>query len=241
MVTEDLQAPEPFGRWLSRSEPCGTSYAYPYPRNNGKVTVSEIARQELNVFRNPDGTAFAMLAAQGSGTSTTVYPESGLNGPCTVTIDAHTKWSLKEPRRVDKVPLEIARQANGTYTIIVSVPPMTITTDSFSEARNNCGIRLPPPDAPEPPIETTWEPVKFVISCPANFTTAANNTIDCSSPWPGRPPTLNGTLKRTVIGQGDPISQESWLSVSPAGTSRADDGTPIPITVSVIWNLPAGP
>jgi hypothetical protein len=241
VVTEDLQAPEPFGRWLSRSEPCGTSYAYPYPRNNGKVTVSAIARQELNVFHNRDGTAFAMLAAQGSGTSTTVYPESGLNGPCTVTIDAHTKWSLKEQRRVDKVPLEIARRGERDLHNHRERPTNDDHDRLVQRSTDNCGIRLPPPDAPEPPIETTWEPVKFVISCPANFTTAANNTIDCSSPWPGRPSTLNGTLKRTVIGQGDPISQESWLSVSPAGTSRADDGTPIPITVSVIWNLPAGP
>ena len=80
-----------------------------------------------------------------------------------------------------------------------------------------------------------------MISCPADFTMDSNNTVTCSSPGPGWPPTLNGSLKRTVIGQGDPIAQESWLSVSPAGTSRADDGTPIPITVNVIWNLPAGP
>jgi hypothetical protein len=61
------------------------------------------------------------------------------------------------------------------------------------------------------------------------------------APGPGRPPTLNGSLKRTVTGQGDPIAQESWLSVSPAGTSRADDGTPVPIVLNVIWNLPVGP
>jgi len=114
-------------------ESLNTSYAYPYPVNNGTVTVSEIARQELNVFRNPDGTAFATLAAHGSGSSTIHCPETGPNGPCTVTIDAHTKWSLKEPHRVDKAPFEITRRADGTYTIAVTVPPLTITSDSFGE------------------------------------------------------------------------------------------------------------
>jgi len=92
---------------------------------------------------------------------------------------------------------------------------------------------------PDTDEELVWNPWSFTIRCPPNFTPDADNTIDCDVDTSQKPPVLSGTMVRTVLGASDAAERQSWLNVSPVGTSRSDDGTPIKVKVETTWELAA--
>jgi len=87
--------------------------------------------------------------------------------------------------------------------------------------------------------ELTWDPRHFTIRCPSNFTqdAAGGNLIDCDIFDPPRQPRLKGTMTRTIMNHEDAADPQSWLSVSPVGNSRADDGSSIPVVVTTTWDF----
>jgi hypothetical protein len=77
------------------------------------------------------------------------------------------------------------------------------------------------------------------IRCPGNFTQnpAGGNSIDCDIFDPPRQPRLKGSMTRTILNHEDAADPQSWLSVSPVGISRSDNGASQPVIVVTTWDF----
>ncbi len=215
---------------VSQTERFKTTYRYPYPVGNGTTTVTEVARRDVQVFRLPDGSAVADSKISGNQTIITKYVHDG----CSVTITSRNEWHSTTP---SSVPAEITMNLkDGQYEIAFTLRPDTTKQTSEGHTESTCG--LPPMNSSDVDEELTWEPWVFAIRCPPDFTPDADNTISCDPRQPQKEPKVSGEMTRTIVGTGmDAAEPQSWLNVSPTGTSRADNGAPLPITVKTIWNL----
>jgi hypothetical protein len=220
---------------ISQVERLSAHYSYPYPAGtNGKTTVKVTAKRDVQIYRLPDGTAVADSRISGHETIVIHYEDIGLKGPCSVTITSNGDWVSTTPQYA---PAEMTvRLEDGMYEIAFTLTPDKTQQTSEGHSVSDCGVQ--PMKSADTDDELTWQPWVFTIRCPATFTPDAQNTITCDPRQHQNEQKVSGSMLRTIVGAGmDAVEPQSWLNVSPAGTARADDGTPLPITVKTVWNL----
>ena len=267
--------------WVNAGAPCrstvsihqvetfAANYGFPFVGTDGKTTVSESARREVNILRNPDGTAIAEVESSGHSTMITTYHTTGKSGPCTVTMTVLGDWLKTAPAstaadlkiKVEKdryeisftAPFDAAKSGSPPAPQDLIKPNRNLfddlaagvdlngdTTKSSGSSRmeNDCGI--PNINDTDDPIEATWPPWDFTIRCPKQFADA-DGEMRCDPLEPAKTGKITGVMTRTVIGNKDGADPQSWLNVSWAGTSRGDNGQPLPITVTTRWNVRLAP
>ena len=117
---------------------------------------------------------------------------------------------------------------DGSYEIHFSLPKEKTRSSTSGVNRNDCGIPFPPAQQ-EPPIELEWPKWTYTIRCPSPGVTCER--------FDPQNPALVGSMEETIVGADDAEERRSWLNVSPVGTSRADDGSPIPVKVKTKWEF----
>jgi hypothetical protein len=246
------------GGWvgtITRVEKFGASYSYPLAGMPppSSVTVTENAERTLTLDRR-DGISTVTVNQGGRSKLTQVMHTTGENGPCEITIVSMSTWTGRAAAQPVGVPVvrpspgaspgvvgrggfDAQINPDGSYVISFTTPEERTTTAETGNSTTNCGP-LPPMNSSDT-TELVWDPRHFTIRCPANFTQnpAGGNAIDCDIFDPPRQPRLKGTMTRTIINHEDAADPQSWLSVSPVGNSRADDGTSLPVVVTTTWDF----
>jgi hypothetical protein len=252
-------APPPMGRsdflaaakeWVDAGAPCranglitqvetfASHYSYPYPVGTaGKVTVRESAKRDVHITRYPDGTAKGHVTIGGHQTIVIFYRDVGGGGPCEVTMTTTTDWISTNPASVG-AEVDVKR-LDGGYEISFTVPGDKTQQTSAGRVVSDCG-GLPNLNSDDQDDELTWQPWNFTIRCPATFTQNADNAIMCDPRQPRDQSLAAGEMTRKIVDESDAAEPQSWLSVSPAGISRADDASFLPITVTTFWFLNLG-
>lgn len=233
-VWVDAGAPCRANGSITQVETFSSLYSYPYQAGtDGKVTVRETAKRDVHVTRYPDGTAKANVTVGGHQTIVTFYRAVGLNGPCTVTMTSTSDWVRTSPaNRAAEVEVTLE---DGRYEISFTVPADKTKQASVGRLVSDCGV--PGMGSNDTDDELTWEPWKFTIRCPATFAQDADNVMTCDPLEPRKDSSASGELTRKIIDASDAAEPQSWLSVSPTGTSRSDDGATLPIVVKTTWLL----
>ena len=228
---EWLDAGAGCGGWegtITQKEEFHSNYSYPMPIAEGSIDiqVNETAQREIKITRIA-GSSTGTFTMGGHETIVQTMHLIAPNGPCTAVNTADDVWIAPSPPVVD-VPVRVQTKPDGSYTIHFYGPEEKTTTNSTGHMVNDCGVVFPhfPQD---PPTELTWPIWHYTIRCPSNDTICQMFDPDNK--------TLAGTTEETVLGASDAAERRSWLNVSPVGTSRSDDGTPIPVKVTTTWDL----
>ncbi len=246
------------GGWagtITREERFGASYTYPMAGMPppSSVTVTENANRTLTLDRR-DGVSTVTVNQGGRSKLTQVMHTIGPSGPCEITIVSMSTWTGRDAAQPVGVPvvrpapgastsvvgrggMDVQINSDGSYVISFTTPKERTTSAETGNSTTNCGP-LPPMNSSDS-TDLEWQPRHFTIRCPSNFTQnpAGGNSIDCDLFDPPRQPRLKGTMTRTIINHEDAADPQSWLSVSPVGISRADDGTSIPVVITTAWDF----
>jgi hypothetical protein len=220
------------GRWkgqIKQKETFSTAYTYPIAGANGTNAVSESATREIIIDRDTpaaSGTA-ATVSMSGIGSVVQTLHFTAPNGPCTSISTSTDNWHSLPLTGTD-ISVRVLIRDDGSYEIRFSLPKEKTRASTSGVNRNDCGIPFPPSEQ-EPPIELEWNKWTFTIRCPS-----PNATCQRFDP---RNPVLEGSIEETIVGADDAVERRSWLNVSPVGTSRADDGSPIPVKVKTNWEF----
>lgn len=217
--------------YIKQTETFNVNYTYEDP--TGTNTISEAARRELTINRYSDGTVAASVEMGGHGTILGVNRASG----CTIKITTDEDWKATTSNPMEPTHFAIQRDG-GSYWISFALPPETTQATHTGVGVNDCGAP-PMSSGPETDEDLTWSPWRFTIRCPGNFTVDDGNEIDCDVDTSQQPPILSGRIKRTILDHNDAGERQSWLTVSPVGISRADDGASLPVIVITEWRLVA--
>jgi hypothetical protein len=200
--------------------------------DNIDVHVNESASRTVHIKRE-DGITTGSFRMSGHGTIVQTMRLTGLTGPCTSVNTSTHDW-ISRPADDVVASLRVKVKDDGSYEIQFVGPEETTDTTSTGRNVNDCGAAFPtfPPD---PPTELTWNKWMYVIRCPSND--GICRTFDNNSAGRGGAVLIDGTTVETIIGASDAAERRSWLNVSPVGTSRSDDGSPIPVKVKTTWTL----
>lgn len=221
---------------ITQQETFASSYAFPLGGAGSatRVTVNEQAQRIFTLDR-ANGVSQVRINQGGRQFMVTETRDGG----CVITITSISDWQGQNSAAAPgDVNIRIA--PDGSYTIRFVGPPEKTRTNDSGRVSSTCGP-APGPTADMTPLE--WEPWKMTIRCPANFTqdVTGGNTIDCDLYDPRNNPRLKGTMVRTIRNHEDAADPQSWLTVSPVGISRADDGSSIPVTVVTTWDFTLPP
>lgn len=228
---EWLDAGAGCGSWegqITQNEEFRSHYGYPMQGAEGTVDVqvSETANRSVTIKR-VNGNSTGTFTMGGHYTLVQTMHLTGQFGPCTAVNTEDSVWIAPSPPTVD-VSVTVKTKPDGSYSIRFVGPEEKTVTNSTSHMTNDCGIALPtfPRD---PPTELDWDPWSYTIRCPSD-----DGICQFFDP---ENPTISGSTEETVVGASDATERRSWLNVSPVGTSRSDDGSPIPVKVKSTWDL----
>lgn len=221
---------------ITQHETFASRYSHPFPVEGGPITISVTEQaQRIVTIDRANGESTFRINQGGHQTMTSVTREAG----CEVTLHSNINWTGQNQAPVrGKVTVRI--RPDGSYTIRFVGPEEKTVTQESGHASATCPMPLPGATADTTVLE--WVPWSMNINCPGNFTQdpATGNTIDCDLFDP-RHPRLKGTMKRTIKDHTDASDRQTWLSVSPVGISRSDDGSSIPVTIVTTWDLTLPP
>lgn len=217
------------GRWegdVRQVETFAANYAFPVAGLDGSNEVRESAKRDITFIRHDGYTGFT-VAMSGNSTIVQTLHHVAPGGPCKSVATAILDWENLPTTDTD-ASVSILIRDDGSYEIRVRGPEEKTRTTSASDFETDCPLHLPPPVS-EPPIELTWDPWVYTIRCPSPGVTCTR--------FDPRNPVLKGSFVQTIVGLTDTQERKSWLNVSPVGTSRGDDGSPLPIEVKTEWDF----
>lgn len=218
------------GRWkgtITQNEAFGSNYTYPIAGlPNSTNHVNETAAREFKLKRE-DGVTRVDVSSSGAGVVVQTLHLQGPNGPCTSIATSDGAWRTTTPANAGGT-FAVSIAEDGSYTIRFGGPPEKGNGNTTGSHRSDCGAMLPPGGL-EPPVQFKWDPWTFTIRCPAPDT-----VCQLFDPNNAR---LSGTITRRIVDHMDAADPQSWLTTSPAGISRSDDGATIPVTVTTTWDL----